>query len=50
LSTVDVVVMDVFDSTSKLCADLARALCSRGYNVNHLREASAKKATRYLVR
>jgi histidyl-tRNA synthetase len=49
-TTVDVVVMDVFGSTSTLCADLARALRSRGYNVDHLRESSIKRATRYLDR
>lgn len=42
--------MDVFGLTSTLCADLAGALRSRGFNVDHLRESSVKKATRYLDR
>lgn len=50
LTTVDVVIMDIFAATKQACRDLAMALRARGYNVDQLYETSVKRAMRYLER
>ncbi len=50
MTTVDVVIIDVFETTQSTLRGLATSLRSRGYNVDHLYETSMKRAMRYLDR
>ncbi len=50
MTTVDVVILDLFEATRPLLVGLATSLRSRGFNVDHLYEASMKRAMRYLDR
>ncbi len=51
-TTVDVVVMEVSerDDVRRACVDVATALRSHGYNVDHLHDSTVKRATKYLDR